>query len=75
MRCYFNLVNSHEIIRDATGIEVSGSEEAYAEAMKAISQWHQEDSNADWNHWRLNVADAEGKILVSISLRAGSRPD
>jgi hypothetical protein len=68
MRCFFNLVSDLQIIRDETGVEVLGLEEAYAEAIKAINQWHQKDSIADWDRWSLNVADAHGMILMSIPL-------
>jgi hypothetical protein len=70
IRCYFNLVNSHEVIRDETGVEVSGAEEARVEAMKAINEWRQKESIGDWDQWKLNATDPDGNFLFSIPLRA-----
>ena len=70
MRCYFHLVSCHDVIVDDTGVEVAGLENAEAEARKAIQELCQEDEEADetWAGWQLNIADASGRVLLSIAL-------
>jgi hypothetical protein len=70
MRCYFHLVSCHDVILDDNGVEVAGLESAEAEARKAIQELCQEDEEADedWLGWQLNVADASGRVLLSIPL-------
>jgi hypothetical protein len=71
MRCYFHLVDASKIILDGTGVEVSGQEEARAEALAAIAELRQADpaiSNA-WKGWTLSVVDATGSLLFSMSLQ------
>ncbi|KAB0267792.1 MAG: hypothetical protein K0S56_3975 [Microvirga sp.] len=70
MRCYFNLVNGTEEIIDYDGIEVSGIEQARTQALKAIAELRQEDSDlaGEWKNWRLDVADSDGQVLFTISL-------
>ena len=59
MRCYFNLVNGTEEIIDDDGIEVSGIEQARAQALKAIAELRQEDNElaSEWKNWRLEVSE------------------
>jgi hypothetical protein len=75
MRCYFHLVNGSETIRDADGLEVADVDQAHAEAIKAIQTLAQEDGEAfgTWAGWRLDVCDASGAVLFSISLDQTSR--
>ena len=70
MRCYFHLVNCHDAILDDTGVEVDDLDSAEAEARKAIQELCQEDEEPDdlWAGWQLNVADASGRVLLSIPL-------
>jgi hypothetical protein len=70
MRCYFHLVDASEVIRDRTGIEVSGPDEARAEALQAIRQQRQVDpaTARDWTGWSLTVVDDTGRQLFSIPL-------
>ena len=43
---------------------------AQAGALKAIENLRQESPSVsqDWNGWRLEVADASGAVLLSVSL-------
>jgi hypothetical protein len=69
MRCYFNLVDGSEVIRDREGIEVSDPEQARAEALHVIREQRQADfPPIDWSGWRLNVVDSTGGLLFSIPL-------
>jgi hypothetical protein len=70
MRCYFNLVHGTEEILDDDGIEVSGIEQARAQALKAIAELRQEDNDlaSEWKNWHLEVTDSEGNMLFSLSL-------
>jgi hypothetical protein len=70
MRCYFNLVDASEVIRDREGIEVSGPEQARAEALQALRQQRQADPIAaqQWSGWTLTVVDGTGQLLFSVPL-------
>ena len=70
MRCYFHLVNCHDVILDDAGVEVDDLDSAEAEARKAIQELRQEDDEADdlWAGWQLSIADASGCVLLSIPL-------
>lgn len=70
MRCYFNLVNGTEEIIDDDGIEVSGIEQARAQALKAVAELRQEDNDlaSEWKNWRIEVSDSDGHVLFTISL-------
>ena len=70
MRCYFHLVNCHDAVLDDTGVEVDDLDSAEAEARKAIQELRQEDDEPEdlWAGWQLNVTDAFGRVLLSISL-------
>ncbi len=71
MRCYFHLVNGHEMLLDDTGVEVSGLEVAEAEALKAIQDLREEEGEAeDWQGWQLHVTDWAGHVLLAIPLDA-----
>ena len=72
MHCFFHLVHTHERTLDETGIEVSDLEAAHYQAIKAIEELRQEgEADAvDWRGWALEVADASGKVLLSIPLDA-----
>lgn len=70
MKCYFNLVNGNERIRDQEGIEVKDIEQAWAQAIKAIEELREEDDGeaGDWDNWSLEVTDASGIVLFAINL-------
>lgn len=72
MRCYFHLVNCHDVIADETGIDVADLEAAEAHARQAIEELRQESDEPDegWEGWQLDVADAWGCVLLSIPLKA-----
>jgi hypothetical protein len=76
MRCYFHLVNGSEEIRDRVGLEVADVEQARAEAIETLQALTKEDSDAakTWAGWRLDVSDASGSVLFSISLDPGTAP-
>jgi hypothetical protein len=70
VRYYFHLVDRREIIRDEEGLEVSDLAVACREAMRAIEEVRRTSPStaADWKGWRLDVTDAAGTIVFSISL-------
>ncbi len=70
MRCYFHLVNSHEIIEDDTGVEVLDLVKAHEFALQAIEDIRAEaiELGASWRDWRLDVVDPSGSVLLSIPL-------
>jgi hypothetical protein len=69
-RYYFHLVSPHEVILDDEGVEVTDLAEARAEALKTIDELRRESPSAaeGWEGWRLDVADAAGSVVFSISL-------
>jgi hypothetical protein len=69
-RYYFHLVSEHEVILDREGVEVADLAEAGAEALKAVEELRQEGPSAatDWAGWWLEVTDASGVVVFSISL-------
>jgi hypothetical protein len=70
MRCYFHLVNSHEVIPDEDGVEILDLEKARDFAMRAIEELREEaiQAGTSWQGWRLDVVDPSGGILLSIPL-------
>jgi hypothetical protein len=70
MRCYLQLVNSHESIPDDTGIEVSDLAKAEEVALQAIEDIREEatQQGASWQGWRLDIVDRSGRVLLSIPL-------
>ena len=70
MRCYFHLVSQHECLRDDEGIEVSDIETARLQALQAIHELRQEsdDFEQEWCDWRLDIADSQGNVFLSIPL-------
>jgi len=70
MRCYFHLVDTHEIITDETGVEISNVETARRLALKAVHELRQEESGAreDWRGWQMKVVDQDNNVLLSIPL-------
>ena len=70
MRCYFNLTNGTETIRDDEGVEVLCLNEALTHAHKAIKELRGEDpmSACGWQGWQLNMVDSYGLTLASLRL-------
>jgi len=63
-------MNSHEEILDGEGIEVADLEDAKAQALLAINELRDEamEVGASWHGWRLEIVDASGRVLASLSL-------
>ncbi len=70
MRCYFNLVSADETIIDDEGVDVRDLDQAWAQALKAIAELRAEADGEliDWDNWRLDAVDSNGKVLFSIKL-------
>jgi len=70
MQCYFHLANGRQQIPDPDGIEVADLDQAREHALEAVKEACGEDEAAAsrWLGWRLEVADAGGVVLFSISL-------
>ena len=56
MRIYFHLKDSHQVLHDHEGIEVSGPEEARLQALLTIQEELQ-DSVQNYSGWSLVAAD------------------
>ena len=71
-RYYFNLTNGDVMIRDEEGIEASSIQSAVISALEAVEELRAQDpSNSDeWQGWRLEVIDAEGRAVHAIPLDA-----
>ena len=72
MRCYFNLVSSHQTVTDHEGIEVTDVDEARTFAREAVTEMLQEGvaQIARWQGWALEARDASGTVLFTMSLDA-----
>jgi hypothetical protein len=70
MRCYFHLVNSHEVIPDDTGIEVSDLVTMQFFAQQAIEDMRDEvmEIGESWQGWRLDVVCPADVVLLSVPL-------
>jgi hypothetical protein len=70
MRCFFHFVSESESMRDTEGLEVMDVDQAHAEALETLQSLIQEDEEAAamWSGWRLDVCDASGRALFSVSL-------
>lgn len=70
MRFYFNLVCDDETMTDDEGVEVSDTEHARVQAMKAIAELRQEAGTdlVEWSRWRLDVIDEAGDVVFSLQL-------
>jgi len=68
MRCYFHLVNRHEVIPDDTGIDVSDLATMQTVALRAIEDVRDEvmELGESWQGWRLEVVCPAGKVLLSV---------
>jgi hypothetical protein len=72
MRCYFNLVRSHQTITDEDGLEVADVEEARAFAREAITEMVQHGiaEIAHWRGWQMEARDASGTVLFTVGFDA-----
>ena len=70
MRCYFHLANSHEVIPDDTGIDVSDLETMQTVALRTIEDMRGEvtELGESWQGWRLEVVCPAGRVLLSVPL-------
>jgi hypothetical protein len=80
MRCYFNLVHTHQILVDHEGVEADDLDEARTLTREAAAEVIQNgDADVtDWRGWRLDVVDGTGSVLFTLSLAecaAQSQPD
>ena len=73
MRCYFNLISDDETMIDDEGVEVRDLDQAWAQALKAVAELRAEADGdlIEWDRWRLEAADPNGKVLFSIKLTYG----
>ena len=72
MRYFFNLVNCHELIPDAEGIELADAKAAAMIAYKTIQELRSEDPSQAhaWPGWNLEITDASGRLIERIPLDA-----
>jgi hypothetical protein len=69
-RYYFHLISWHDSILDEEGLELADLAEARVEVLNAIEELRRENPVAatGWAGWRLDVTDAAGVVVLSISL-------
>lgn len=70
MRLFFHLTNGLDFIRDEEGVDVPSLEWARREAKVAVQELRRDDDfdPMRWNGWRLEVTDADGTVVMHISL-------
>jgi hypothetical protein len=66
VRIYFHLKSAHEMLRDGEGVEVSGPQEARAQAALVIEELRPKDVHL-WSGWTL-TATAAGRVLFAVDL-------
>jgi len=71
-RYYFNLTNGEVMIRDEEGIEASSIQSAVVSGMEAVEELRAQDplNSDEWQGWRLEIVDAEGRAVHAIPLDA-----
>jgi hypothetical protein len=68
-RYFFHLADSSERILDPDGLELASDTTAILEATQAVRELLDEDqAQATWNGWSLQVVDEGGRVVVSIDL-------
>ena len=72
MRCYFNLVSSHQTVTDEEGLEVADMEEARTFAREAVAEMVQDGvaEIARWRGWAVEARDASGTVLFTMGFDA-----
>ena len=72
MRCYFNLVCSHNTITDEEGLEVADVDEARSFAHQAAAEMVQDGvaEIAHWRGWQIEARDASGTTLFTMGFDA-----
>jgi len=72
MRCYFNLVSSHQTVTDEEGLEVADMEEARTFAREAVTEMVQDGvaEIAHWRGWEMEARDASGTVLFTMGFDA-----
>jgi hypothetical protein len=70
MRYYFHLMAGREAIHDDKGIELDDPERARSAALEALEELSQADPELvqEAHGWKLNVADASGDVVFSLTL-------
>lgn len=73
-RYFFNLTNGETMIRDEEGIEASSIQAAVASAVEAAEELRTQDlsKSDEWQGWRLEIVDASGRAVQTVSLDARS---
>ena len=70
MRYYFHLMADHDAIHDHEGIELEDSNQVRSAALEALQELSEADPELmqEAHGWKLNVADASGAVVFSLSL-------
>ena len=70
MRCYFNLVSSHDAITDDEGLDVADVEEARTFAREAVTEMFQEGvaEIARWRGWEMRRKMPPGPSCSRLAL-------
>jgi hypothetical protein len=72
MLYHFNLTDGDRVICDNEGLHLPSVHAAVTSAIKAIAELRQEDptDSSEWQDWTLEITDATGWVVRSISLEA-----
>ncbi|WP_404289323.1 DUF6894 family protein [Microvirga sp. RSM25] len=74
-RFFFNFVSDTEVIRDETGVILSIEGDVVGHIARALEDLYRDGSlaPAEWDGWRIEVADCTGQYVLSISLGSSSQ--
>jgi hypothetical protein len=68
-RFFFHLVRGDTRINDRTGIELCGDALKLPAVFDIVKdRWPGIDESAEWQGWTVEIADAEGHIVRTVSL-------
>jgi hypothetical protein len=69
-RFFFNLVSDTEMIHDEEGLELPSEGDVVGHIAHALEDlyWDGSLASAEWEGWRIDVADCTGQTLLSAAL-------
>lgn len=74
-RFFFNFISDAEVINDETGVDLSIEGDVVGHIARALEDHYQDSSfaSAEWDGWRIVVADWTGQTVLSMILGGYSR--
>jgi hypothetical protein len=76
-RFFFNFISDAQAIRDKTGVDLSIEGDVVGQIACALEDLYRESclGSAEWDGWRIEVADCIGRTVLSITLGASIQED